>query len=271
MDWQYHEVKPSLVLQDYIDCIWWEDFFDSQPQKQQHLVVPDNSIELIFTENPILRKDLHTETENSNSSHLCGLKTKPQHCSLQKSPLLGIRFKPKGFYLLAGLKLAESIDKSIDPVDCFSKNILFLEEQLFTTPYIFRRNQSINQFFENLLLKKLDQKDLLFEKLIAEIESSQGMLPIREIAFRFHISIKTMERKFLERLGMTPKKYAKLVRIVHCLINGPASTSQNLTQLAYQYGFADQSHFIKEVKKFTSVSPSAFFKMDHGIQAPTFS
>ncbi|MEZ5059019.1 MAG: helix-turn-helix domain-containing protein [Saprospiraceae bacterium] len=271
MNWQYHEVKPSPVLQEFIDCYWWEDYFDTLQEHKLHLVVPDNSIELIFTENPIRRKDISSLEESTQNSHLSGLKTKPQHCFLQKSPLMGVRFKPKGFYLLTDLKHSETIDQSLAPTNCFSKDIRLLEEHLFTTPDSYMRNQFLNDFFENIFLKNSNKRDLLFEKLAAEIETNLGMLPISEMAFKYNISIKTIERKLNEKLGITPKKYSKLVRIIHCLQNGPKNSNQSLTGLAYQYGFADQSHFIKEVKSITSVAPSTFLKMDHGIQSPTFS
>ena len=61
--------------------------------------------------------------------------------------------------------------------------------------------------------------------------------------------------RFRSQLGLTPKRAAQLVRFdhaAHLLAAGHAAAS-----VAAQSGYADQSHFHREVKAFAGVAPSA--------------
>ncbi|HEY5825191.1 MAG TPA: AraC family transcriptional regulator, partial [Cyclobacteriaceae bacterium] len=55
----------------------------------------------------------------------------------------------------------------------------------------------------------------------------------------------------------TPKLYGKINRFQHSLglIN---QKDTSLTDIAYEAGYFDQSHFIREFKSFTGVTPSSY-------------
>lgn len=80
---------------------------------------------------------------------------------------------------------------------------------------------------------------------------------MKELAASLYISQDPFEKKFRSRIGCSPKKFAAIIRIRN-LINNYSSYS-SLTEAAYEAGFYDQSHFIKEFRQFTGKSPSAFF------------
>jgi transcriptional regulator GlxA family with amidase domain len=69
-------------------------------------------------------------------------------------------------------------------------------------------------------------------------------LPIREISRLLHTTERQLERAFSKTLGVTPRRHFLRLRLQHCrwlLINSPASISQ----IAFDYGFADASHFTR--------------------------
>ncbi len=66
---------------------------------------------------------------------------------------------------------------------------------------------------------------------------------------------KQFERLFNELVGINPKEYARIVRFQKSLKLLQHYSDVNQAQLAYQCGYADQSHFIREFKQFSGYTP----------------
>jgi AraC-like DNA-binding protein len=62
---------------------------------------------------------------------------------------------------------------------------------------------------------------------------------------------------FLQYTGLPPKLFCKINRFQHSL-NLVNANGQNLTNIAYESGYFDQSHFIREFKSFTGITPNSF-------------
>lgn len=95
-------------------------------------------------------------------------------------------------------------------------------------------------------------------KALDLIYHSKGLLRISELSNQLNISQSPLEKRFRKAVGASPKKFASIVRFKNIIPNGHSSPS--LTALGYDAGFYDQSHFIKEFKRFTGDSPEEFFK-----------
>ena len=244
----------------------------SDQQIEDYLVVPDNSVELVFTSSSFNRSFEKNERKNHTiKSHLSGLKTLPQQIKIDGDVLLSVRFKPYGLYMFSGIDLAETIDESILPSDFFGKDICTLEERLFETRSELEQVDLIQDFFMNKLHSIDKTRDAAFDYYVELILKSKGQVSIEELINHTNVSKKTIERKFTQNLGLTPKMYCRIVRIFHAL-KIPQSTDDTLkfSSIAYDNGFYDQTHFIKEVKRFTGMTPKKYFGIDRSIQESIF-
>lgn len=270
MDKLYREYQISAPLQPYLDCIWKEGYEKySQEEELPFLVVPDNTVELVFTRNNVKRKQTESkEYQHNVKSHISGLKTQPQHVKICGDVLISVRFKPYGLYPFTDVDLGETIDGTIEPSQLFGRDILYLEEELFESKGITEKIRLIEKFFIHKLVKGKRDIDAVFDFCVHEIVRSKGSVGIADLANRFNVSIKTIERKFKAKLGVSPKKYSRIVRLFHSLKIPKEST--NLTWVALDNGFYDQAHFIKEVKQFTGMTPKEYFSIDRTIQTNIF-
>lgn len=264
----YH-LHPKL--QRYIDCIWVDHFFNhAANQNKPHLIIPDKTVELIFTQDTVHRELKPGGDIQKNKTHLSGLKTKPQKIQLNSSPILCIRFKAHGLYTFTNIKALEVVDKAISPLDIFGKSFEQFENQLFGTNNITEQIALI----ENYFFKKLEdfefRQDYLFEDILHKLELSKGGRSIQSLAEEFNVSIKTIERKFLHYLGVSPKKYSRILRLFYALQIQSFKPDSKLVEIAYECGFYDQMHFIKEVKHFTGMSPTDYLQKDRVFQQPIF-
>jgi AraC-like DNA-binding protein len=268
---QYFSYRLSPVLSRYIDCVWGENYFDQPANKgRAHLIVPDNSVELVISEHRIQRELITQGLTQHFTSHLAGLKTQPQKIRLDRSTLLSIRFRPHGLYRFTGINARELVDQNVSPEQIFGRDFTWLEEQLLETSNWEKRLDLIECFFRQRLTRNASQNDPLFEAFLQHLERGKGHIPIAGLADYFKVSVKTLERKCLQYLGITPKKYSRLVRLFNALSISTCTAESSLTDIAYRNGYYDQMHFIKEVKHFTGMVPGHFFQKDRGIQRAIF-
>lgn len=98
----------------------------------------------------------------------------------------------------------------------------------------------------------------LIVQAVACIRTAHGHTGIRALAQSLSISQDAFEKRFRRAVGTTPKQFAALVRFRHLLtVQKPAIS---LTDLAYEAGYFDQAHFIKDFRAFTGQTPHGFFK-----------
>ncbi len=68
----------------------------------------------------------------------------------------------------------------------------------------------------------------------------------------------TFARQFKAEIGMSPMHYLLMRRVFKA--KQAIHSQSNLTDLAYEYGFADQAHFSRNFTRFVGVSPREFKK-----------
>lgn len=265
MDWNYQEIKLQGILSEFIDCVWWEYYHAENVGRANHYLVPDRSIELIFTCGTIERYNAEHKYPIKNKSQLCGIRTKPQVCVLDESPAISVRFYPQNFYRLCQVNMKETIDQSLVPSVVFGSSIVQLERDILKAKTQNARIQLIEKYFNAYLESSSKESDPTFEAMVSRIEQSNGTIPISDLSEEFNLSLKTIERKFSNCLGITAKKYSRLVRFTNHYMNNERSKGSE-----GKLDFYDQAHFIKEVKNFTGLAPETFNTKEIGIQRISF-
>jgi hypothetical protein len=71
----------------------------------------------------------------------------------------------------------------------------------------------------------------------------------------YQISERQFERKFLQSIGFTPSYYKRVLRFENALYRLQHNHYKSLANLAYELGYADQSHFNREFKQFSNLTP----------------
>lgn len=102
---------------------------------------------------------------------------------------------------------------------------------------------------------------------------SEPSLGIAVVAKRLGVTNNTLTSVVRRSIGTTPKRFAELVRHFRFLREFPASgPPPTWTELVARAGYYDQPHFIREFRRFTGMSPSAFLERlrASGAQHPLF-
>lgn len=135
-------------------------------------------------------------------------------------------------------------------------NVCFVNEQLAEATNNIERIKVVEEF----LLRRLSHQkpDLLISKAVDEIYKNKGNIRIKDLANKLHISIDPFEKRFRRTIGTSPKQFSFIIRMKSVLHSDLKQHS--LSDLAFNAGYFDQSHFNKDFKLFTGQTPTEFLK-----------
>jgi AraC-like DNA-binding protein len=253
---EFLEFKPTTSLQSIVECYW---IVEGHAETQK--IVPDGFTEIVFDFG-----DLYQFTSSAGATKLqsraivAGQLTKPiQLTPMGISGVLGVKFKPTGMWKLFGWNMAALTDEAID-----LKEIPGVDLQQFITSLILIKSRADKiQAVETILLQRLSEKrNTVADSLVSEIDALQGNISMSDLQKKYKVSLRKIERMFLEQIGLSAKRYARLVRFrnVFQLLQKSEWTKTEATYLA---GYFDQAHFNKEFKEFSGEDPGTYFSRHH--------
>ncbi len=129
-----------------------------------------------------------------------------------------------------------------------------INEQLQNLPDLEEGKNIVEKF---LLTQIRNLKPLLpYDYAMRIMLQHEGNMRIENIAALSCLSLKQFERKCIERIGMNPKMYARILRFSKAYRMREAFPRLSWTAIAYQAGYYDQMHLIRDFKAFAGVNPS---------------
>ena len=131
-------------------------------------------------------------------------------------------------------------------------------ENLINAKSIEERIHLISNLLIDYFEKKKVNLDLSIRNAIVKIITEKGQIQINSIAQSESLNIRTFERRFLKETGLSAKQFSKIIQFQSSLQQLTAKDYKKLTDIVYENGFSDQSHFIRVFKAFTGKTPKKF-------------
>lgn len=130
------------------------------------------------------------------------------------------------------------------------------EDHLAHAVHNSQRITIIEQFLFSTLMRPYP--DPLITAAMQKIQFANGNIRVSELAASLHISQDPFEKRFRKTVGASPKQFATITRLRHFI--SAYTPGRKLTDAAYEAGYFDQSHFIKDFRVFTGQTPHDFFR-----------
>jgi AraC-like DNA-binding protein len=263
----YSSYIPSPPLNAYIEDLYYLDGPAAYPRQK---VIPVASSNLMINlGNPfaVYEPDRVQPLITCRDSWLVGIWS--TYHSVDWPPnvrFFGVHFKPSGAYPFLGLPLSE-VNSQVVPLDAIWGSYAGeIREQLYAAPNI----QAGFALLEQLLLARLHEAPhglSVVQYAITEIDQRHGALSIRALSDQIGISQNHLGTQFKRLVGILPKEAARFYRFAHVLRRIDVAQPVDLTRIAHEFEFYDQSHFNKDFVAFTGYSPSEYVQLRRRVES----
>jgi AraC-like DNA-binding protein len=252
---KYHERQPHSILGDTVKCFWTHEATYAADTIQS--IPPDGCVELIF---------------NFGSPYLLLTATPPR--PLPSAVMVGFQKRT----------IPIRVDGTVKVVAArlFAWGALALLQDEMSTPS--GTVTALGTAWDTLVQRLRDEvaqgryeeasstlQDFLIQKALSRtydaklvrtaaklLYHTKGQCRIEELADYCHASVRQLQRGFQRVVGASPKFFARTLRFEQAQRRLMMDPQSDLTELAYQCGYFDQAHFIKDFKSFTGKTPSEY-------------
>lgn len=228
-----------------------------------HVLLPTSRADLIMNFGDRLSYD----GEFAPDIHVAGLKERPVRLNHRGvCDLVGITFSP---YALPAVMYAHVKDFSGRTVPCDIPGIRALKHAVSRSVSDSDSTDAmISEIIEDIcraLITGADMNrlpDRKFMRIIDDLRREDIPPTVDDLCARSGYTKRTLERLFSAYIGNTPKEYlrkGRLNRVIGLMKKGSASgDGRTFTAIAHDADFCDQSHMIREFRKFTGITPSGY-------------
>lgn len=260
-----HWLKPSKVseISKYIECYWFIERSAEAKSYQYPKLNPDPSAHLIIS--PVTQAyhyDMNPGTADGEGSHWLF----PHHQTLEldhSKPFvhLGVKFHAGALYSLKPFSGKQPVLDNVEEVrlDTLFSELGVSERQLIE---LARSNpEQCCKQLDTLLLpwlanSKEDQHSQITRKALQALDSST----ISELGRQLYCSQRTLERSFNRVTGLTLKQCQSMNKLESMLeyLHQRDSDDIDWVEIAFCFGFSDQPHLIRYLKKQIGLTPKTY-------------
>lgn len=231
---QYREYH-FRELSAWCMCIWEMKSQSECKQAIDNEILPDACIDIVI---------------DFTSQFICfsGFSKETEHLTLSgKVDYLGVRMKPGAFYALFHVNADQVMDHMIP----------FTEIETTVNPDLFfhcEESKRIELFRHYLGTKCARSLDHPMIRIVDRLYHQPSDQTVSAIAADLGYNQRQLIRIFKRWYGISPKVLLNILRL-HLSLKMMLEDHKKLCDIAVYCGFYDQSHFIKEMKRYISISP----------------
>ncbi|MEO6327642.1 MAG: AraC family transcriptional regulator [Ginsengibacter sp.] len=233
----YNIIKPEESLRDYIKFFWRLN--NSGNSDKKVVILPDGYFDIIF----------FSLNNDPTKALLVGLATEPSEYVIPaKSESFAISFKlPAAEYILH-TRLQDLLNQQ-KYLPAGFWNIKLEQSSDFAG-----LAERITSIVKELITNNIDNWK---QKLFETVYYTEGLATVKQISGEVHWSSRQINRYFNKWFGITLKAYCNILRY--------RASFKNLREgkLFPEEHFADQAHFIKEIRKYSGVTPKELAKNEN--------
>lgn len=228
------EIEPIAALRPYIRCFWTCDYGEIGLQTR---IIPDCCADIIFD---IANKGDAFIGVCSNSFLADNVGT-----------FFGIRFYAWAVPRFVRSNATELFDFCTAPENIFNRFADF-KAKIFVSKTDAQRVELSQKYLLRLLDERYDS-DVM--NCLYTIISKSGNISVNDLSDSVAVSRRTLERKFMQHIGMSPKTIAELIRY-QLLWQDCIGNNFCISDEIDKFGYYDQAHMYNDFKKYHGIGLS---------------
>ncbi|KAA9331414.1 AraC family transcriptional regulator [Hymenobacter busanensis] len=171
-----------------------------------------------------------------------------------------VGFRPGGLFRLFGLPMWELLDQTVDSHDLTGREVNDVNERLREVDDYARMIALVEQYLLRKVAALKTEAHAVDHVARLMLQPHEQPRSVDWLAAQACLSTRQFERKFLERVGMSPKLFARVARFARAYRLKDQQPALDWQDVVYQCGYYDQMHLIKDFKLFAAVTPSVLVK-----------
>jgi AraC-like DNA-binding protein len=179
------------------------------------------------------------------------------HTLRGRGDIFGTTFRPAGFRLLLGRPVAELTDRVVDGSAVFGDAVDEFTRQIQDACDVDERIRIAEGFVRGRLPDVVPAVVRTVNDLVDAILANRAILKVDDIVERHRIGKRNLQKLFREYVGVTPKWVIQRYRL-HEAAERLDTAATDLSTLAYELGYADQAHFIRDFKAAVGRPPASY-------------
>jgi len=259
----YQSYRPAPALQAYVKEFLLLHFdFTGVSVRPMKSYTPHP--EQCLTFNPRGRltaiNDQTCEIQRRNYSYLSGQQISCLHLHFDQDYLmLKIVFQPGVLFRLLGIPLVEFANQYVDAESVLNKEMRTVNEQLANAESYIKMIEVVEKY---LLVKVNDLriKSQPIDEIGKILRDQPSKFSLEWLAGQACLSPRQFERKFLERIGVSPRLFGRIARFNKAFELKEKNPGIDWLSVAITCGYVDFQHLNKDFKEFSGVTPTALLK-----------
>jgi len=234
---------PSEETLWFLEGHWGASWNLSQPYTQELLLCP--SAYVVFgTHSP----GVHGAVTRRVTAQLIG-----------DGWVFGTRFKPGAFRTFADRSMHDLCDRVVPLREVFDADGERLSDGVCAAHETDARVALVEAFFTARATKPSADAQVV-ERAVTLARSEHELSRVQDLAARVGVSVRVLEMKFREFVGMSPKVMLLRCRVQEAAMCLLAGERVDFAELALRCGYVDQAHLIREFKLQTGLTPGQYVR-----------
>lgn len=176
--------------------------------------------------------------------------------------IICVKFKPLGIARVTGINMSHMADSIVAAEDIWGNEIESLCDKMQSEINIESGVRILESYLFSKYLKV--KQDYCFQNVsnaLCLIDFSQGNYQIKDLQDKTNTTRKTLERNFVQAIGLKPKIYTEIVQFnaVKSRLDD-ISQKQKVSDVALDYGYYNSSHLASQFKRFSGLTPKQYLK-----------
>lgn len=171
-----------------------------------------------------------------------------------------IAFTPTGLHALFGMPMQLFTDVGIEADHLLgAQTARDLHEALAAASTLAERASIADDvLLDRLRTREIGADAALVTAAAERIRRRSGRGEVSALIATDVMPVRRFRRLFEEQVGVTPKRYARIVRVNAAIAAKSADPARSWTEVAHEFGWFDQAHMDKDFHALAGAAPSVF-------------
>lgn len=250
--------RPNEILRPWIECYWNVEQNIGANEKTE-TILPNGKIEMIFAIEGNYQV-INRQTNKMNHAWLSGIHHQPLQIKYSgKSNLIGVRFYPHGIFPFLNIPIKETINQ-VENLNSFWG---VFQEEIFEGLCKVKDKEQVFSLMDHFLIRKISENKIKHHQVIANVIGQiqkDPSIPFPTLVSSLGFTQRHFNRLFKDQTGITPKLLAQIFRFEKSFSYIFNHSDDGFSNLISSMGYYDQSHFNKEFKHFSGMTPGDYKK-----------